>query len=461
MIKKYRNFFLIALIFIFLRLPSLFEPNWYGDEGIYLVLGQAIRKGLTLYSQIHDNKPPTLYFLAAISQTVFGFRLLLFLWMIPTIYSFYLLAKKNKLATLVFLVSTSIPFIEGNIANAEIFMLLPTILGIYLFLFSHSSFKFLVSGFLLGFAFTIKVPVAIEFAFIFFYYLFFVKNNLRTKTYNLISLSFGFVLPILFYYLYFYLKGTSSEFLFASLLQNFGYLSSWATGTHSGSATSGGLLIRGLLLALSWAALYFYSKKPSKNLHTVFLLGWFFSALFGALLSSRPYPHYLIQILPPFILIIFYFRHLKILTLIPIFLLIFSVIKYKFYFYPVLSYYQNFYLQKNNPDYFNSKLADTQKISLYLKSHSQPEDKIFVWGDEPFVYVGSDRLPIGRFTVAYHIVDFQQYTYTINQLKIHPPKFIVYYPMNSRPFPQLDNFINNYYHPSYQSGSGIIYSLNQ
>ncbi|MCX6726663.1 MAG: hypothetical protein NTY75_02485, partial [Candidatus Shapirobacteria bacterium] len=208
MIKKYKYFFLLAIIFLILRLPTLFEPNWYGDEGIYLVLGQAIRKGLTLYSQIHDNKPPTLYYLAALGQTVFGFRLLLLLWMIPTVYSFYLLAKKNKLATLIFVTLSSIPLIEGNIANAEVFMLLPTILGIYLFLFKN---KFFLPGLLLGFAFTIKVPVAIEFVFIFAYSFFYFTRN---RWLNLIKLAFGFILPITLYLIYFYFKGASAEFLF-------------------------------------------------------------------------------------------------------------------------------------------------------------------------------------------------------------------------------------------------------
>ena len=176
-VKKHKFLVIISLLFLTLRLPSLFEPYWYGDEGIYLVLGKAIRQGWILYRQIHDNKPPTLYYLAAISQTVFGFRLILLLWMIPTIYIFYLLSKKllspklSLVSTLVFLILTSIPLFEGNIANAEIFMLLPTMVGIYTFLYSKSKIKYLFTGLLLGFSFTIKVPVAFEFVAICFYLL--------------------------------------------------------------------------------------------------------------------------------------------------------------------------------------------------------------------------------------------------------------------------------------------------
>lgn len=48
---------LMALVVI-LRVPSFFEPYNYGDEMIYLTLGQGMRQGLTLYKDIHDNKPP-------------------------------------------------------------------------------------------------------------------------------------------------------------------------------------------------------------------------------------------------------------------------------------------------------------------------------------------------------------------------------------------------------------------
>ena len=35
--------YLLHLCLFLLRLPSLFEPDWYGDEGIYQVLGLGIQ----------------------------------------------------------------------------------------------------------------------------------------------------------------------------------------------------------------------------------------------------------------------------------------------------------------------------------------------------------------------------------------------------------------------------------
>jgi hypothetical protein len=475
-IKQHRFLIVLILLFIILRLPSLFEPIWYGDEGIYLTLGQAVRKGWLLYNQIHDNKPPTLYYFAAIAQTVSGFRLLLAVWMIPTIYVFYLLSQKflslrlAQLATLFFLVVTSVPFFEGNIANSEIFMLLPTILAVYLIYSLNSIHKsyfiYLISGFLLGFAFTIKVPVAVEFGFLFVWI---ILTSRRFDYREIFIFSAAFSLPILLYSLFFFIKGAFNNFIFAALLQNFGYLSSWVTGSHSGSATGSGLITRALILAVFWVFIYilFYRKTISRPI--AFVSFWFSAAIFGALLSTRPYPHYLIQVLPSLTLLLFlvFDKHLKnFCRRYLVILLAFSVFiffHFHFYTYPVFSYYRNFYSHLttlNSADYrrfFGSEVNNTYAIAAYIKANTSPTEKIFVWGDNPFVYVLSDRLPVGRFTVAYHIVDFNQYQTVSDQLRVDFPNYIIYYPQSSRPFSQLDDFISRFYFPINTFGSTVIY----
>jgi len=284
LVNKYKYFLFLAVIFLFLRLPSLFEPYWYGDEGIYLVLGQGIRKGLTLYTQIHDNKPPTLYYLAAIGQTVFGFRLLLMVFMALTVFLFYKLsslllsAKKTKIATLIFLILSSIPLIEGSIANAEVFMLLPTILGFYLFLKNKNKLNLFLVGLLLGLAFTIKIPVLIEFLFLFLWI--FVGDFKSIKTmFSQIPKAFvfglGFIIPIILWSVYFYFQAAFKPFIVASLLQNFGYLSSWSTGTQAASVGSGGIFTRFLFLIVAWVIIYILRITKKIDSKFSFLLFWF------------------------------------------------------------------------------------------------------------------------------------------------------------------------------------------
>jgi 4-amino-4-deoxy-L-arabinose transferase-like glycosyltransferase len=470
-----RYFWLISIgLFIFLRLPSLFEPYWYGDEGIYLALGQGLRAGLNLYSQIHDNKPPILYYLAALGQTVFGFRLLLALVMVPTLYLFHRLASKflsplqAKAAFFLFLILSSIPLLEGNIANAEVFMLLPTILGVYLFLNPVNSVYFLYSGLLLGLALAIKIPVAVEIGALFLWQLLNLKN-IKTFLVQMTIFAFGSLLPVSLFAVFYAFQGSLDNYLFAALLNNFGYLSSWSSGTHTSSPFAGGLLFRLLLLVIAWALLsYIKIKKVTKDRYT-FLFIWFSATLFGTLLSGRPYPHYLIQLLPPLclILVILFTKHVqtvKIISLSLVFVLIAALVKYKFYYYPVFSYYANYYSYllgiKSVSQYtafFGNRIDNNQQVSEFIKANSSPQDRIFVWGDEPYIYPLSGRLPSSRFIVAYHIVDFNMYSQTYEEIIINNPKYIVVYPMSGRNFPQLFDLIENYYSPTFTSEDIVVY----
>ncbi len=454
---------LSAILFLILRLPSLFEPYWYGDEGVYLVLGQGIRHGLTLYSQIYDNKPPAIYYLAAVTQTVFGFRLLLLLWMIPTCFYFYKLTQKylsqkqSQIALLLFVILTSIPVIEGHIANAEIFMLLPTLLG---FLFFEKYIFW--SGLSLGLAFLFKVPVAIEFFFLFCFIFFILKKYKDLKSMFVFGLAF--FIPSLVVALYYQLNNALLPFLSSAFLQNFGYLSSWSTGSQQSSPTSSGLPLRLGLMFLSWLVFYFQFRKKYIDQKLLFLSCWFTACLFGVLLSTRPYPHYLIQIVPSLIILLFYFKKHLFHLIFLLALLTYSIIHYKFYFYATFSYYKNFVQYTLNQkdtesyrQYFGQNVNYFYQISSYLGQKTSPADSIFIWADDPYLYPLSDRLPSTKYITAYHILDYNGYQLTINQLKINLPKIVVYNQSMNRSFPLLDKFINDYYYLDNQIGPYYLF----
>ena len=147
--KKQAELFLggIVTFFAALRFPSLFEPYWYGDEGVYQVVGTAIRQGRILYSEIWDNKPPILYLIYALfNGEQFYVRLASLIVGIGTIVVFYYLAIKIfknlysiYFSTAFFALMFSLPVLEGNIANAENFMLLPVIGAFYYVVASSST----------------------------------------------------------------------------------------------------------------------------------------------------------------------------------------------------------------------------------------------------------------------------------------------------------------------------------
>ena len=491
--KKPKNFWLKAwpwiLIFIILllRIPSLFEPFTYADEGIYLTLGQALKKGLVLYRDIHDNKPPLIYLLAGLADNFYNYRLIFLVWSLGTIFVFYQLAKllfqKNKLSaflsTSVFAVLISLPTFEGNIANAENFMMLPTIAGFYLILKflgpkevpqKIPSFWFLGGG-LFALAVLFKVPAVFDFAAAFILCLLLIKKGSLKKTLiNFLALLIGFLTPILISIGYFAFKNALWPYLQAAFFQNLPYLSSWGNQAKKISPLSFGLLGRGMGLALIIFLLFFFRQKISLALKIIIL--WFSASLFAALLSSRPYPHYLLQILPAFSLSFGLLTlpktkiWVKSLPILFIFIFTWFFLSFHFWYYPNLPYLKNFYQfalgakpYQSYLNYFDKQASSLYQTASFLKSHSSSQEKIFIWGVKPSIYALAHRLPVGRYTVSYHIIDFQGFNETIENLKQAPPRWLVTAQDEKAAFPQLQNFIEDNYVPFQQVGNLEIFYL--
>src|SRR3989338_6358117 len=71
--KKHHFLFAVILILTFIfRLPSLFEPFWYGDEGIFAAVGRNLNLGGVLYENSWDNKPPMIYLTYQLIFKFFG-----------------------------------------------------------------------------------------------------------------------------------------------------------------------------------------------------------------------------------------------------------------------------------------------------------------------------------------------------------------------------------------------------
>lgn len=145
---------ILALVLV-LRIPTFFEPYYYGDEMVYLTLGQGVRQGVQLYKNIHDNKPPLLYLAAAAAGNLFWFKVILAFWSLITVAFFFKLAKvlfksekTVKVATVIFALLTTLPLLEGPTANAELFMIGPSIVAFLLLLRGNlTSKKYFLQGF--------------------------------------------------------------------------------------------------------------------------------------------------------------------------------------------------------------------------------------------------------------------------------------------------------------------------
>lgn len=468
-----RPLFVIVLATLILRIPNLFEPYWYGDEGIYLIMGEGIRQGLVLYKDIFDHKPPIIYLLAALSGSLFWFKFTLLVWHATTIFVFWKLAKvfisqsaiKEKdytkattLSTSFFALFTTLPTFEGNIVNAELLMAGPILFGLYLLL---KKIQGALVSFLIGLIFSVsvllKVPSVLDVGSIILFLLisgFAQKKNfsLYIKTVSFFTLGILFSLSTTL--LYFYSKGAFREYLQAGLLQNIDYVKSSQTSFFTNLKIFEGLPLRFEILVLAVFAIFLARRYFDKT--TLLSTLWLLFTLFSALLSNRPYPHYLIQTLAPLSLVIislvFGKDKYRFLTIPFLFLFLSSLVFYNFSYYKTLPYYSNFSkyvlgLITENAYFknFDQRTPRTYKLAQYLVERTRSSERIFIWGTEPEVYALSRRLPPGRFTTSFHIVDFSGQTETLEALEQNPPGFILKVKDEKRILPGFDKFLTTQY----------------
>jgi hypothetical protein len=468
---------ILALVFI-LRIPSFFEPYYYGDEMVYLTLGQGIRQGLTIYKDIHDNKPPLLYITAAVAGNLFWFKAILAFWNIVTIVIFYKLSKilfeKNqkaqKLSTLLFGLLTTLPLFEGLTVNSELFMIAFTICALLILLGKNLNFKkIFLAGILFGLGTLFKVPAAFDAPVIVFYWLITDGigewKNIFKKT---VVLAAGFVIPLLIMFVWYFLKGALPQYINAAFLQNVGYLSSFRPGDVQKSflIRNAPLLFRGFIVLVGSAVLYIFRKKLSARF-TLFSI-WTLFALFAITLSERPYPHYFIQVVAPisFLLTMFFTeRNIEqALTVIPLALAFFIPFYYRFYYYSTTNYYLRFINfatgRETKQEYFNEFSSTTNRnyqIAEFISTSAKPGDRIFMWDpDSAAVYALSKHLPPIKYVVDYHILDYSTKAVEAKNIAANPPKFIIL--TSNNPYTELIPLIRQKYILVNEIGNANIYS---
>ncbi|MBI4035061.1 MAG: hypothetical protein HY381_01530 [Candidatus Chisholmbacteria bacterium] len=448
----YKELIVLLAVVIMLRLPSLFEPYWYGDEQIYLTIGQGVRKGLVLYRDITDypNKPPLIYLLAAVVGSVFWFKFMLLLWNMVHVMAVNWLLKqmwgdKKWLVwggNVAFILLTSLPILEGNIANGEIFMTMPVTLAMLL-LWKQQYF---VAGLMFALGFLFKIPVAAEVvaAILIFWWF---KNKLIDR--GLVSFGLGFGIPIVMVLLIWQAMGVGPIELAKNAVGSAGYVSAWQSRWLSLPGRLG-------LVVIGSGIVYGLRKRLGAGL--VLGVTWLMWALWGATLSGRPYPHYFIQIVVAVIITLGATlagreKRLRVmvggvgLALVAVALVVLKVKPY-----PVGAYYANWgkFLtgQKSFSEYvawFDRRMPRNYALAYYLKAHTSPEEKIYIWGNQPDVYVMAERLPVGRLVASFHVEDLQAYGATMEWLKQNPPAYVVMMADEERGFEELKYWVDKYY----------------
>lgn len=456
----------IVSLFIFLRIPSLIEPSWYGDEGIYQVIGKAISSGKILYKEIWDNKPPLLYiFYGLVNGDLFSIKLLSLLFGVFSVIGLFLLAKKlykNResmfASTAVFALLFAGPLLEGTIANAENFMLLPVIAAFYFLVSAYvpnvrtkeidKSVRkkyMVISGVFFSVAFLFKAVALFDFSAGIFLIglLSYLENgvhhrkNKKIFDYNTVINFFkkeagfflAFIIPILLVSIYFILQGAFTDYFRAVFSQNVGYV---GYGNYF-IIPQGQLYIKTILLGIALAGIIFLRKHLSFPQVIVYV--WVAFSLFNAFFSARPYTHYLLVLLPAVSLLfglIFESQKGRIINGV-LCLFIIVIAGYTFTYYKKnIAYYRNYlsFMTGNRSvdeyrDFFDKNTTRDYALAGFIKEKSA-DQPIFLWSDSGQIYALSEKLPIGKYIVAYHMTFYknalQETKSALNDIK---PRFII------------------------------------
>jgi len=316
-------------------------------------------------------------------------------------------------------------------------------------------------GTLFSIAFLFKVPALFELLTVLFWLAIYEAKTVKDALRRIFSRSvwftvLGFLIPVFLSIGYYWANGAGEAYVRSALGQNIGYLSSWEG--ESKPFYESGLFIRGAITAASLGVIWLFKKRLGSAFGLVSL--WFVGALFGSMLSGRPYPHYLVEVIPPGMILLGMMvygvkkeRWAKLAVGLGLIALTFwAIVAYKFWYYKSIPYYENFigYVLGNKSDeeyrrFWGEGVVRNYKVAEYIMGMTDPSEKIFVWGTEPAIYVLSDRLPVGRYTVAYHILDFDAADETIEALSKEEPRIIVMMSNEKNMFDELNWIITSEY----------------
>ena len=451
-----------------LHYPSLFEPRWYGDEGIFAAVAQNIRHGQTLYADAWDNKPPLIFFTYAGVQSTFGSGILA-LHLVATIsvlatqltvmtVALLLFGPRRSLvAGLIFALAMGTPLIEANLAMTETFMILPASLAVLVYLLAERRAEqartplYAIAGVLLGIAAGYKQVAVFDAAAIATMICLMHARPMRPLT----TIAAGFALPQIALAAYFLAAGAFPQYWYAIV----GSLGVYA---RLGPAQSPFARFAGLLPALLACAWLARRRQLGREVRlTMFPILWLGFTVAGATSSSFPFPHYLQQAMPALALVLVADplaqerEHVGKIALAVGAVLVAAVVFGQFAFeyrtrtqLDPVDYYRTFiqhrYGGMDDDDYvfhFDGTVFTIRDITASIKRDGAGTT-IFTWGELPWLYADANVTNPARYYTSF-LGEFIPGAKAdiLRDLNAHPPVYVVVSDEANAPFEELDAFV--------------------
>ncbi len=421
---------LVALIILFgliLRIPYLFHAMQDIDEGSHAAVATVLMDGGLPYLNAVNNKPPGIFYIYLATFYLFGKYNMIaihgvtFLWTLATAIVLSILAGKLAgksaalYALLFYLTFTTALYPKMIAANSEIFMALPYSLAVLLLWYAcvrEKGWLFFVSGCVSGLALLIKQVSGVEVVAVFVYILVVIpflygRKRIISSIGAYAKYGIGFVLPIGIVAFLLHSNGILDDQIFWNITYPRRYINFGASNLGFMSQLFAEFVPFVMSTIILWALSFIWMKHVVVNLRdrkrsfsshfSLFLILWLIVSAYASLIGNRMYGHYFIQILPSLSLMAALFagkyvdekseslrRRWKAailaLTLIPGVVFMGMAISFEAV-----------------TDTWGEIKPDFRPATEYIKKHTDPRDKIFVWGWFTPIYVYSERTPSTRF----------------------------------------------------------------
>jgi 4-amino-4-deoxy-L-arabinose transferase-like glycosyltransferase len=430
----------LSLAILVLRLPSLFEPAWHTDEGIFAAVAQRMLEGGQLYADAWESKPPLFLYLYVglfklFDPGVLPLRLAATTSAIGTHLAIYFVARRLELthrqgllAAAVLGVLLGVPFWEGTLALTEVFTVLPTALAVLCVLSWQTRSGsggggvglLLVAGLLFGAAFLFRQTSVLAAAAVGAWLILAGGQWLRAG----FLLSTGFAAAVVPVVAAFAVLGEFYWFWDANVAFFLFYVPSGQELPFAARP----LIALPVLLTLACLAYYRrLGATPRWGLPAL----WLVFMLAGAMLTGRPYSHYMLQAFPPLALLAAMIAPWVRLSWRPraksapalalagsLVLLWLLVVMPMFAGNPFAmrytrgpAYYVNFTAwmlglrsERAYNDFFDLRVNQTYALAEVLRGLRAEGQKVYIWGEYPWVYALARVEPATRYTTSFYVL---------------------------------------------------------
>jgi 4-amino-4-deoxy-L-arabinose transferase-like glycosyltransferase len=495
---RFHPFWLVAvgiiLLTVVIRLPALLHPQAIDDEAVYSVVANELVDGGRPYIDAVERKPPLLFWTYAAVFEVAGkfnwaaLHTVALVWTVGTMAGLYVIGRRlfdretGLIAALLY--SVFQPWGERkNLAfNGELMMNLPLVWAYAIALGRGSSrarLELLAAGALLCAGFLLKQPAAIAALPLGMYLLLPDYRRERDLTpsasfAHAALLTVGFFATLGFVLLVLRQQGILAEAFYWTITNHPIHHVFWDEAILITTMFVGACLplLIGAVVAYRYPSIW-----AEKTAERAALVGWLIASVAGAAAGARFYPHYYIQLIPPLALLAapcyarlwkgkmepphWLLRPRVTGVWLALTILVFS-----------LAHWIGL-ISRREPS----------ETGRYLRANSNQNDRIFIWGQAPYLYLEAQRRPACRYVIPFPLTghvfggllpgtDTRKWivpgawSHFEEDCNKHPPAYIVVlhllardaqYPVSD--FPVLDRLLANRYQPVAATHDAIVYRM--